>query len=299
MYNSTSKERDFMVSIILPTYRQKELMKKAVNSVLSQSYRNIELIIVDDNYDSFLKSENEEFFNNLKDKRVVYVQNERNLGSARSRNKGINIAKGDYITFLDDDDLYSYEKVERQLKFMLDNQLDVSVCNMILTNERGKIIDARRRKYFSNNEPLIVKHLKYHITGTDTMMFRTSFLKTIGGFVEKDLGDEFLLMLKAIEFNGKIGHIDFDGAIATVHSNSGLSSFGKKIITEKDMMRVKSNYFSQLSKKDIRFIKMRHYAVLAIAYKKGKKSFGCIVNLIKAFFTSPSGFVKLYSGDCR
>ena len=114
-----------------------------------------------------------------------------------------------------------------------------------------------------------------------------------------DFGDEFLLMLKAIEHTDKIGHLDYDGAFATIHSTTGLSSYDKKIETENDMLEVKSRYFNELSRKDVRFIKMRHYAVLAVAYKKGKKYAKCLINLIRSFFIAPIGFFKLYSGKCR
>lgn len=292
-------DQNILVSVIMPTYKQTDLLYKAVNSVLAQTYKNIELIVIDDNKGVNARIDNDLYFKKLADNRVVYLQNEVNMGSAKSRNKGIELAKGDFVTFLDDDDYYSNEKVERQLEFMLDNNFDGSVCNMILTNEKGKIVDKRCRNYFSNKESLLVKHLKYNITGTDTMMFKADFLRFIGGFEEHDFGDEFLLMLKAIEHTDKIGHLDYDGAFATIHSTTGLSSYDKKIETENDMLEVKSRYFNELSRKDVRFIKMRHYAVLAVAYKKGKKYAKCLINLIRSFFIAPIGFFKLYSGKCR
>ena len=290
---------DILVSVVMPTYKQSELLHKAIDSLQRQTYRNIEIIVIDDNIESSYREANEKYFNALRDNRIIYIQNESNLGAAKSRNKAIECAKGEYITFLDDDDCYADEKIEKQLDHIRKNGLDISVCNLILKNEKGKTIDERRRKYFGKKESLLCMHLKYHITGTDTMMFKADFLKEIGGFEEQDFGDEFLLMLKAIEHTDKIGHLDYDGAYATVHNLSGISSYANKKKIEDEIMVVKAKYFPQIKKKDIRFIKMRHYAVLAVASKKGKKTFGCIGNLIKAFFTSPNGFVKLYSGDCR
>lgn len=297
--NTNINYDNILVSVVVPTYKQSKLLYKAIDSLRRQTHYNIEVIVIDDNEEDGYRESNKKYFAALCDSRIIYIQNETNLGSAKSRNKAIECAKGEYITFLDDDDYYADEKIEKQLNHIINNRLDVSVCNLILNNEKGKKVDERRRKYFGNDESLLCMHLKYHITGTDTMMFRTIFLRTIGGFDEHDFGDEFLLMLKAIEHTDKIGHLDFDGAYATIHNFTGLSSYENKKKTEDYILKVKSAYFQHLTRKDIRFIKMRHYAVLAVACKKGKKPFGCIGNLIKALFTSPSGFFKLYNGDCR
>ena len=290
---------DILVSVVMPTYKQSELLHKAIDSLQRQTYRNIEIIVIDDNTESSYREANEKYFHALNDSRIVYIQNESNLGAAQSRNKAIFMSHGEYITFLDDDDYLDFNKIDKQLRDMVDKDLDASVCNLILKNDDGKIVDKRQRRYFNGGESLLSMHLKYHITGTDTMMFRADFLKRIGGFDKPDFGDEFLLMLKTIENTDRIGHLDFDGAYATIHRTSGISSYVNKKKIEENMLKVKSRFFPELKKKDVRFIKMRHYAVLAVACKKGKKFFGCVGNLIKAFFTSPSGFVKLYSGDCR
>lgn len=290
---------DILVSVVVPTYKQNILLYNAVQSLLKQIHSKIEVLVVDDNVEASYSDNNKAYFEKLNDPRIKYIKNSENLGAARSRNKAIFMSSGDYITFLDDDDHFAYDKIDLQLKSMVDNGYDASVCNLILVNGKGKVVDKRQRRYFNNKESLLSMHLKYHITGTDTMMFRADFLKSIGGFDEQDFGDEFLLMLKTIEHTKKIGHLDYDGAFATVHGSSGISSYGNKKAIENNMLSVKSKYFPQLKRKDVRFIKMRHYAVLAVACKKGKKPFRCFGNLMRAFFLSPIGFIKLYSGDCR
>lgn len=290
---------DILVSVVVPTYKQNTLLYNAVQSLLKQTHSKIEVLVVDDNIDVSYSDNNKAYFEKLNDQRVKYIKNPENLGAAKSRNKAIFMSSGDYITFLDDDDYFACDKIDLQLKNMVENDYDASVCNLILVNDKGKVVDKRQRRYFNNNESLLCMHLKYHITGTDTMMFRAEFLKGIGGFDEQDFGDEFLLMLKTIEHTQKIGHLDYDGAVATIHASSGISSYRNKMAIENNMLSVKSKYFPQLKRKDIKFIKMRHYAVLAVAYKKGKKLFRCFGNLLKAFFVYPKGFFKLYSGDCR
>lgn len=221
------------------------------------------------------------------------------MGSARSRNRGISLAKGNYITFLDDDDYYSSEKIEKQVTQMYNENADASVCNLILFNEDGKIIDKRCRRYLKKKEPLLTSHLKYHITGTDTMMFKAELIREVGGFDEEDLGDEFYLMYKIIQKSQRFIHIDYDGAFAIVHNQAGLSSGDNKIKAEEMLMEFKRKHFSSLRSKDVRYIKMRHNSVLAVAYKKNKNYKKMLKCLFKAFFISPVGMIKLYIGTDR
>lgn len=292
-------QTDVLVSVIVPTFRQSELLHKAVNSLISQTYKHLEIIIIDDNDDETLKAGNRKYFEDLNDERLVYISNSENIGSAKSRNKGLSIANGEYVTFLDDDDFYSPDKIEIQLLETIKNGYKVSICNLALLGNDGNVIDIRKRRYFKNGEPLLTMHLKYHLTGTGSFMAETGFARKIGGFQDSDLGDDFMFMLKAIEHTNKIGHVDSDGVFCTIHNLLGLSAYPNKLKTERSVMTVKSAYFDRLKRKDIRFIKMRHYAVLAVTYKKGGKYFKCFFNGIKSFVYSPAGFFKLYFGKCR
>ncbi len=292
-------ENDVTVSVIVPTFRQTKLLHKAINSLIIQTYENLEIIVIDDNDDETFKIPNEEYFKSLNDKRIKYVRNEVNLGSAKSRNKGLGLATGKYVSFLDDDDYYSPDKIEIQLNETIKKGYKVSICNLILVDDDGNVIDKRKRRYFKNGEPLLTMHLKYHLTGTGSFMAETEFAREIGGFCDSDLGDDFIFMLNAIEKTDKIGHVDTDGVFCTIHNLLGLSAYPNKLKIESSVMSVKSAYFSELKKKDIRFIKMRHFAVLAVTYKKGKKYLKCFINGIKSFVYSPVGFFKLYFGKCR
>lgn len=290
---------DVLVSVIVPTFRQTELLHKAIASLISQSYKNLEIIVIDDNIDETFKIDNEKYLSSLKDERIVYIRNSENIGSAKSRNKGLSIAKGKYVTFLDDDDYYSPDKIEIQLNETIKNGYKVSICNLILIDDDGNTVDKRKRCYFKNGESLLTMHLKYHLTGTGSFMAETDFARKIGGFCDSDLGDDFIFMLNAIENTDKIGHVDTDGVFCTIHNLLGLSAYPNKLEIERSVMDVKSAYFNRLKRKDIRFIKMRHFAVLAVTYKKGRKYLKCFSNGVKSFVCSPVGFFRLYFGKCR
>ena len=110
-----------LVSVIITTYRRTDELKKAVNSVCNQTYSNLEVIIVDDNieekYSKIVKKIILEYSSKIK---IIYKKNEKNLGGALSRNVGIQISKGKYISFLDDDDEYYPNKIEQQVRVFRD-----------------------------------------------------------------------------------------------------------------------------------------------------------------------------------
>lgn len=106
-----------LVSIIMPSYNTAEYIREAIESVKAQSYTNWELLIVDDfssdNTDEVVKSF-------LTDVRIHYLKNNTNKGAAFSRNRALREAKGRWIAFLDSDDLWYPEKLEKQIHFMTD-----------------------------------------------------------------------------------------------------------------------------------------------------------------------------------
>lgn len=106
-----------LVSVIMPSYNTAEFIKESINSVLNQTYQNFEIIIVDD-----CSTDNtDEVVAEIKDERIKYLKNEKNSGAAVSRNRALREAKGKWIAFLDSDDVWLPEKLEKQISFMKEN----------------------------------------------------------------------------------------------------------------------------------------------------------------------------------
>ena len=112
-----------LISVIIPTYNRAHLIKRSVDSVLNQTYKNLELIIVDDGSTDNTK----EIIDSINDNRIVYVKQE-NQGACAARNKGIDLAKGKYIAFQDSDDTWILNKLETQINALKKNNADV-VCS--------------------------------------------------------------------------------------------------------------------------------------------------------------------------
>lgn len=289
-----------MVSIIIATYHRDESLKKALISLGSQSYGLTEVVVVDDNANAEWNKKVDEIIRNFRkespDFRIVYIVNEKNLGSAKTRNLGVENSNGEYVTFLDDDDEYLPDKIKNQFGFMIENQLDYSVTDLDLYYDNGKLAEHKTREYIRkiDRKSLMEYHFMYHITGTDTMMFKKAYFIKIGGFAPIDVGDEFYLMQRAIENEGKFGYLPACDVRAIIHtSDEGLSSGEGKIKGENQLYEHKKKYFNQISRRNRRYIKMRHYAVLAFAEKRMGKTWGFVKYGIKASMVAPFAAMKM------
>ena len=133
-----------IVSVIIPYYKKKNYIKSTIKSVLNQTYKNFEIIIVYDDKDrNDLK-----YLNKIKklDKKIKIILNAKNIGAGLSRNKAIKRAKGKYIAFIDSDDLWNKKKLGVQLNFMKKNNHDISHTNYSIIDESGRIVGIRKAK---------------------------------------------------------------------------------------------------------------------------------------------------------
>ena len=179
---------------------------------------------------------------------------------------------------------------------MLREQADFSITDLYLYNDAGKLTDRRIRSYIQSykTDDLIRYHLMYHMTGTDSLMFRREYLLGIGGFPHIDLGDEFYLMMRAIEAHGRLAYVQDCSIMAYVHGGeNGLSSGQNKIKCENDLFEYKRKFFCKIGRKAVRYIKMRHYASLAFAYLRINKPIAFALNGLNAFLCSPIDAIKL------
>lgn len=133
--NSTNNNMD-LVSIITPTYNSEKYIKETISSVLSQTYQNWEMIIVDDcSTDNTVRIIEEEM---EKNSRIRFIQLQENQGAAVARNTAINYANGRYIAFLDSDNLWEMNKLEVQVSFLNMNNIPFSYTSYKIINENGE-----------------------------------------------------------------------------------------------------------------------------------------------------------------
>ncbi|PAW30075.1 hypothetical protein BKC07_04410 [Peribacillus simplex] len=290
LYNVDSKDK---VSIIIPTYkRNKSFLTRALDSVLNQSYKNIEIVIVDDNASNELiefRREVDGLIKTYQDPRVKYIQNKNNLGGSLSRNAGIEGSTGNYITFLDDDDMYLPDKVKNQLGFMISGNYDMSFTNLRLCNSKGKTIDYREYNSITSftNEFLLKYHMMRHITGTPTFMYKKEAIEEIGGFSDAKMGQEFFLMTKTIQNDLSIGYLKQADVIAFVHEGERISNGANKFEGEKALYKYKKSFFNNFSFRERMFIRFRHHIVMAITGIRSRFYFVFFMHTLLAILSSP------------
>lgn len=131
-----SNNRQPLVSVVMPVYNAERFLRQAIESVLNQTYQNIELIMVDDcskDRSVQIMSEYE-----AQDARVHVIRNEINKGVALVRNQGIRIAKGEYIALLDSDDVWECTKLEKQITLLLKEKASIAYCSVDFIDEQDK-----------------------------------------------------------------------------------------------------------------------------------------------------------------
>ena len=281
------------VSVIVSTYRRDGELRRALRSIRQQTYQNLQIIVGDDNADPAWNARVEEI---AREFGALHVVNPRNLGSARNRNRAAEFAEGEYIAFLDDDDVYRKQKIENQLKTIQSADADVCIEDLKLVDEKNRPVETRTRKYLINAraESYLGLHLIHHMSGTDSLMFRKAAFDRIGGFPPIDLGDEFYLMAKALSSGLTLCYHPEVGVVATVHNSGSLSSGESKIRCENDLYAYKKQFFSRLTLREKGQIRMRHHAVLAFAYLRMRSWGGFAGHAALSFVYAPIACVKLF-----
>ncbi|HKK53949.1 MAG TPA: glycosyltransferase [Patescibacteria group bacterium] len=190
------KNINLKISIIIPVYNRQDLLERAIISVLNQTYKNFELIIVNDASTENIK----EFVKKFDDKRIKYIEHTINSGGpAKPKNTGIKIAKGDYIAFLDSDDKWLENKLKKQLKLYeknINNNIGLVGCEEINFNELTQ--EKRHTKLpalIEKMSPEILKKCLPH--SSSSVMIKKSVFKTVGLFSEDfKISDDYDLYIR-------------------------------------------------------------------------------------------------------
>lgn len=219
------------VSIIIPYYKKKNFFLKTLNSALTQSYKNFEIIII---YDDPSRFDLEYIKKIVKyNKKITLLINKKNLGAGYSRNRGIKYSKGNYIAFLDADDFWNKKKLSLQINFMKKNKINFSHTSYSIIDEKNNFIGKQvAGKYISYFDLL-----KSCNIGLSTVVIKKDIIKK-DNFPNLKTKEDYALWLKLAKKNKIYG-------IAKVLSswrrskNSLSSSFFQKIF---DAFRVYYKY---------------------------------------------------------
>lgn len=223
------------VSVIIPTYKSDETLRRAVDSVLSQTYTNVEVIVADDNNpDTPERRRTESLMAKYGgNDRVIYEKHEKNKNGSAARNTAFRASSGDYIAFLDDDDYFLPEKIEKQVAF-LETYPNFGGC-YCWREQFGENICGTFEGDFSF-QLLSLDFTPY----TSCVMIRRECYEELNGFDESYYRhQDFEFLLRFFE-KYKLGYVQYVGVII---SSNGVNNTPKG----EKLYAIKEHFFNQFT----------------------------------------------------
>lgn len=245
--------RDILVSVIIPYYKKKKYIKKTLASVLNQTYKNIEVILIYDDEDKNDLNYIKKIVKN--NRKIKIINNKKNLGPGLSRNKGIKNSKGQFIAFIDSDDTWKKNKIKYQLEKMLVYKFDFSHTTYSILDKNNKVKSRRiAYSYFGVKE--LIKSCN---VGLSTVMINKKILKKLN-FPPLATKEDFVLWIKILQSGNNLLGIKKNLTFWRKLENSQSSSLIQKLF---DGFQVYYNYL------DFNFFKSIFYLlILSINFLK-------------------------------
>ena len=275
------------------------MVGRAIASACEQDYGNIETVVVDDNEQGSADREAtarvvEELSQRYPNTPIRLVLTDGEIGAGAARNQACAAAGGEYLCFLDDDDVYLPTKVGTQLRFMLDNHLDMSYQDIAWYDAHGKLVELRKLDHARScsNEDLLRAHLVKPISPTSTYMLSKSLFDKTEGFGCTPTGQDWFLMLRCIEAGASIGYMPGVHVHQSTEAGDRLSVGKNKIAGETIRHEAVRERFSLLSPEERRYAEFRHYAVLAVACMRAKMRGKAIAYAARSFAINPGVAVR-------
>ena len=196
-----------LVSVIMSTYKEEEIfLRQAIESILNQTYKDFEYIIILDNPDNNLHIRIIKEYANL-DKRIKFYVNEKNMGLTASLNKGLGLAKGKYICRMDADDISINKRIENQKRYLEENNYDLIGGISQMIDENGKSIYSIKK--VPTNMDKIKKALRYNqIISHPTWFGKKEVFEKLNGYRNMPLCEDYDFTLRAVLNGYKISNID-------------------------------------------------------------------------------------------
>lgn len=276
-----------LVSCIIPSYKRNDTIIRAIDSVLAQTFPNIEVVVVDDNergsdYSIALKK----IVTAYSDKRVRLLTQPHHINGAAARNFGIRHAHGEYIAFLDDDDEWLPMKIEKQVNFLVHNIEYAGVATLTATYNNGLLL-YKSPKYDVENLQYKVLIRQVDIC-TPSFLARRSALIEMGAFDEHLIRHQDLQLFVAFLDSYRIGLVP--EVLVRIHSDSAINrpNVEKLIRIKEDYFKSVNRYLNKYSPKEQKRIMANHYFEVSYIALKERKFMTFIKYLLKAGVSIPA-----------
>ena len=243
------KDKYPLVSIVIPTYKRPGTLARAIKSVLSQTYKNIEILVVDDNNPN---TEDRRLTHCVMDEfvdefRIKYLEHPYNKNGSAARNTGANNANGEYVAFLDDDDEFLPEKIKSQVERMemLDDTYGCCYSKYICKRNGELVSEGTENREGRLLLDALMRNL--NIAAGSNLLIRKDVFVEIGGFDESFKRNQDLEILVKILRIRKIAYTDVLGLIVNAHEQSHSIDFD--LVTEQ-YIKAFSGFINELNYSD-------------------------------------------------
>lgn len=256
-----------LVSVVITTYGRSDTLGRAVDSVLNQTYHNLEIIIVDDNRDSEIRKGVIETVSACNDPRIKLIQNRINMGGALARNEGIKASHGKYIAFLDDDDAYYPQKIEKQMELFNKRRSEKLALVYCYCDEKQNGSIKRKYHYdFVGN--CIFQAMVDCIAATSQWLCKKDALIDVGMFTDTPCKQDSYLMIKLLAKGYLIDRVPEYLSVYNTDSTVRISTSGhdRRIVGEGKLRDLCRDHYALLNEKQIEEVEysfacrlMEHY----------------------------------------
>lgn len=262
--------KDSLVSCVIPTYKRNDTLERAINSVLNQTYKNLEILIIDDNEPNDEYSQKvQQIIKKINDKRIRYIQQLKHGNGAVARNNGIIEALGKYVAFIDDDDEWLPTKIEKQVKLIETNKnIHGVTCYYELRNEK-KVIRKSNQYNTSNFHRKIIDRSVAAITST--LLFNKEKLMNNGLFNENLKRHQDLQLLLDFLENDDMGVVSEYLVYQNLGDGINRPTVSQFVEIKDDFFDQCSNHFSKYTEKEQHRIYSAHYFEIVFVAIKEKK----------------------------
>lgn len=211
-----------LVSVVISCYNHEVFIEDCINSVLKQTYKNIELIVFDDGS----VDRSAEVIERLSEKYNFYFQRQENIGYTATLNRAIKLCKGKYVAFLGSDDMFFEDKIEKQVRFMEDRE-DIAVCggDISIINEAGVLLEKQKKKPYREVDFNIMFNNRKAGPAAPTALMRLDVLRKVGGYDPDVRLEDLYLWLKLTHSGYKMAVLSDDLVYYRKHGSNTHKNF--------------------------------------------------------------------------
>ena len=285
-----------LVSVIIPTHGRAEFLSKSIESVVRQNYDQIEIVVVDDNgKNTPVQLDTADGISKINCRFPInYIVNEENEGGAASRNRGAESARGEFLSFLDDDDEYEPQRISRQLSLLLEasrNDKLVKACtSLVIRKKYGKEIDRQGYK-FNRNYLVDLLALKSSLYTGSTLLMYTDVFFALEGFDTSFRRNQDLEFMIRFFQKYNIIVINEHLTILNLEDRSHIPSYGKILETKTLFLNKFKPVILSLTEQQQKLIYQNNALEIAKVALWNKNKFGFLKGVRQANLSIP----ELYS----